>query len=77
MVIVVASTTALARKISAGLAGGEPTLACSPRSIHAGAGRGLCDVSEILVDDTAWPLDDRCLETLAPLDATISRRRVA
>lgn len=38
-------------------------LACSPRSIQSGAGRGLtADV--VLIDDTAWPIGDREVETL-------------
>lgn len=56
--IVVAGGVSRALNLAAELGLDHSTvLACSPRSVKAGAGRGLtADI--VLVDDTAWPLGD-------------------
>lgn len=79
MIIVVADTVRRATAIGQLTAGHRKDFfAASPRSIrNYGATRGIAGVSDILVDDTAWPLDDRTLEILAAHCAPIYHRKPA
>lgn len=64
-VIVVARLVQRARIIAAERNLGRLAIPVSPRSIRDGAVRGRCGVSEILVDASAWPLDEDVREELA------------
>lgn len=74
-VIVVADTVRHARTIAMDMA--EPGgYATSPRSLtHYGAGRGIANVTAILVDESVpWPLDPKVVTELEPHGAPIYRR---
>ncbi|WP_230021955.1 hypothetical protein [Mycolicibacterium mageritense] len=72
--IVIADTLRHARQIAAQRG---HAIAASPRSIKSyHATRGIC-VSEILVDDSVWPLADDVLAELAPHRAPIVRLSAA
>lgn len=62
--IVIAHTVQRATALAIEL--GVSAVAMSPRSIKAGACRGLTCDSEIVVDDALWPLDDDVLDVLHP-----------
>lgn len=68
--IVVAKTVDRARTIAAERDLGRSAIAVSPRSVRFGAGRGCCGVTAILVDATAWPLDDDVMAELMPTTFT-------
>lgn len=72
--LVIADTVPNARIITDNMAGSN-AIPLSPRSIRLGAGRGIVNVTDILVDDSAWPLSDDVLEQLAPHGAPIHHRR--
>lgn len=63
--VVIARTVEQARTIAKGLAQ-SGAVALSPRSIiKDGGGRGLI-ISEVLVDESVWPLDNEVLENIMP-----------
>lgn len=69
--VVVAARADRALDLASLVAG--PAVGLSPRSIRFGAGCGLGDVSTILVDDSAWPLDEDIRKLLEPYGAEIRR----
>lgn len=71
VVIVVSDTVARATQLAVEL--GISAVPVSPRSINGGAGRGLSEVSKIVVDDAVWPLGSDIRELLAPHHAEIRR----
>lgn len=69
--MIIARTVEAARTLAESLHGpvSHQTVFASPRSIKAGAGRGLI-LDHILVDESVWPLDGEVLDVLVP--ATLS-----
>lgn len=72
--LIVAETVPRATRLAVEL--GISAVAVSPRSIKAGAGRGLTDVTKIVVDASVWPLAYDIREQLAPHQAAIVRHCV-
>ena len=63
-IAVIASTVQRAKLITSGLVQ-SGAIAMSPHSIRYGMGRGLT-LTDVLVDDSAWPLPDDVREALMP-----------
>lgn len=61
--IIVATPIARAEDIAATM-GIPHAITTSPRAISSGACRGLSTVDRILIDDSAWPLDEPVQQTL-------------
>lgn len=59
--VVVASTVAKAATLgeAIGVTYGPGIIPTSPRSVLAGAGRGIVSARGVLVDAECWPLNDR------------------
>jgi hypothetical protein len=75
LVFVVARRVDMAKVIASGFSD-KRVIAMSPRSVREGAGRGFCGVTNIFVDDSAWPLDSDVLDALTPClapDGQVSR----
>lgn len=72
-VVVIAATETRARQVAT-QAGIAKPCTMSPHSIkHCGAGRGIV-ADLVLVDDSALPLDDQTLETIALMHPTLGSR---
>lgn len=75
-VVLIAATVTRAEQV-AKQAGITRPVTMSPHSMrHYGAGRGIA-ADLVLVDDSALPLDDQTLETVALMRASSSQRRPA
>ena len=64
--IFIADTVPHAKQAAKLLGGNHRTIACSPRSIAAGAARGLASVVGVVCDASAWPLDSKTLAEIVP-----------